>query len=273
MDKLSPAPLHGRPIRSLEVSGFVLTENVHRGRTRLPLHAHGNPYFCLVLQGIYTEYLGSKEVICKPSTLTYRSSGITHEDVLHEADCRVFVLEIHPRWIERLRENSLVLKNTLECFGGTLLQLCAQLNREFHRTDSAARLAIEGLALEVLAEAVRQSSTRLARTTPVWLKQAREMIVEHFPQTLTLVQIAAQVGVHPVHLATTFRQTYGVTVGEYVRKLRIEHACAELKGTIPLAAIALQAGFADQSHFSKVFKAYVGTTPARYRRNCSRLLS
>jgi AraC family transcriptional regulator len=274
MEKLPSGCLHGRVIKSLDVSGFVLTETAHRPRTRLPQHAHENAYFCFVLQGIYTEYYGTKEVTCKPSALTFRGSGVTHEDVLHEADCRVFVLEIPQRWIERLRdETSLVLKNTLEFFGGTLPQLFARLNREFHKTDSAARLAIEGLALEILAEAVRQSSTRLLRTTPPWLKQAREMIVEHFRETLTLAQIAAYVGVHPVHLATTFRQKYGVTIGECVRKLRIEHACAELKGTIPLAAIALQAGFADQSHFSKVFKSHVGTTPARYRTNCSRLLN
>ena len=101
---------------------------------------------------------------------------------------------------------------------------------------------------------------------PPWLRQAREIIVEHFSETLKLTQIAAEVGVHPVYLATAFRQKFGVTVGEFVRQLRIEHACAELiKGDLPLAAIALQAGFADQSHFSKVFKLYVGMTPHKYR--------
>ena len=92
------------------------------------------------------------------------------------------------------------------------------------------------------------------------------MIVEHFSETLKLAQIAAEVGVHPVYLATAFRQKFGVTIGEFVRKLRIEHACAELmKGDLPLTAIALQAGFVDQSHFSKVFKLYVGMTPHKYR--------
>jgi AraC family transcriptional regulator len=266
VEKLAPGCLHGRVIKSLEVSGFILTETAHRARTRLSQHAHENSYFCFVLQGVYTERYGRREVVCKPATLTFRGSGETHEDLLHDADCRVFVLEISPHWIERLRENSLILGGTLEFFGGALPQLSARLNREFHKTDNCAALAIEGLALEVLAEAARQSSTTLLRTTAPWLSQAREMIIEHFSETLTLAQVAAQVGVHPVHLATTFRQKYGITIGEFVRKLRIEHACAELiEGNLPLAAIALQAGFADQSHFSKVFKSYIGTTPARYR--------
>jgi AraC family transcriptional regulator len=159
-----------------------------------------------------------------------------------------------------------MLGSAFESYGGALTRLCARLNREFHKTDTAAKLAIEGLALELLAEAARQPCNGIGAAPP-WLRQAREMIVEYFPETFKLTQIAAEVRVHPVYLATAFRQKFGVTIGEFVRQLRIEHACAELvKGELSLASIALQAGFVDQSHFSKVFKLYVGTTPANYRR-------
>jgi len=175
------------------------------------------------------------------------------------------MLEISSGWIEKLRADSLALRITSEFCGGALPQLCARLYREVNKTDTAAKLAIEGLTLELLAEAARQPYKGI-RTAPLWLRQAREMIVEHFPEMLKLKQIAAEVGVHPVYLATAFRQKFGVTIGEFVRKLRIEHACAELmKGELPLTTIALQAGFADQSHFSKVFKLYLGMTPHKYR--------
>jgi len=220
-----------------------------------------------VQQGAYTEKYGKQEVVCKPSTLTFRGSGEEHEALVSDANVRLFVLEIYPRWIERLREDSLTLSSTSEFSCGALSQLSVRLYREFHRTDNASHLAIEGLALELLAEAARRPSTRM-RAAPPWLIQARDLIAEHYAETLTLTHIAAQVGVHPVHLATTFRQKYGVTIGEFVRKLRVEHACDKLirKG-LPLAVIALQAGFANQSHFSKVFKSYIGMTPAKYRRS------
>ncbi|MDQ5845739.1 MAG: AraC family transcriptional regulator [Acidobacteriota bacterium] len=266
IERLRPGSLHGRVTKSLGVADFILTESTFDPHSRLPRHAHENSYFCFVLQGAYTERYGNREVVCRPSALTFRSSSQTHEALVHGADTRVFVLEISAAWIERLRGDSLTLESAFEFYGGALTRLCARLNREFHKTDSAAKLAIEGLALELLAQAARQRSVAIGAPPP-WLKQAREMIVEHFPETLTLTQIAQEVGVHPVYLATAFRQKFGVTVGEFVRELRIEHACAELsKGDLPLAAIALQAGFVDQSHFSKVFKLYVGTTPANYRR-------
>lgn len=247
------------------MADFILTESAFDAHCRLPRHAHENSYFCFVLQGAYTERYGNREVICQPSTLGFRKSGETHEALVHGADTRVFVLEISLSWIEKLRVDSLALGSSAEFNARATSQLGARLNREFHQTDSAAKLAIEGLALELLAEAARQPSRRIG-VAPTWLRQAREMIREQFPEALRLGQIAAQVGVHPVYLATAFRQKFGVTIGEFVRQLRIEHACAEIvKGDLPLTAIALQAGFVDQSHFSKVFKLYMGMTPRKYR--------
>lgn len=264
-ENFQPSRLHGRVIKRRKVADFILTEAVHEAHSRWAPHAHENPYFCFVLQGVYTERYGRREVLCKPSTLTFRTSGQTHEDLLHDADCRIFVLELSPFWIEKLRADSIAFRCTSEFCGGTLPRLSARLNREFHKEDHAAELAIEGLALELLAEAARRPADGM-RATPAWLRKAREMLVENFPQRQSLSEIAAEVGVHPVYLATAFRQKYGVTIGEFVRKLRVEHACAELsKGELPLADIALHAGFVDQSHFSKVFKSYLGTTPARYR--------
>ena len=265
IERLRPGCLHGRVTKSLRVADFTLTESAFDPYSRLPRHAHENSYFCFVLHGAYTERYGNREVVCRPSALTFRASRQTHEALVHGADTRVFVLEISAQWIERLRADSLTLESKLEFYGGALTRLCARLNREFHKTDTAAKLAIEGLALELLAEAARQPSTGIGAAPP-WLRQAREMIVEHFSETLKLTQIAGEVGVHPVYLATAFRQKFGVTVGEFVRQIRIEHACAELiKGDLPLASIALQAGFADQSHFSKVFKLHMGMTPRKYR--------
>ena len=257
--------MHGHVTKSLAVADFILTEAAFAPHSRLPRHAHENSYFCFALEGAYTERYGKREVVCRPSALTFRSSAQTHEAVVHDAHTRVFVLEISTDWIERLRADSLRLENEFEFYGGSVSRLGARLNREFHKPDSAAKLAIEGLALELLAEAARQPSYGIG-AAPAWLRQAREMLVEHFSETLKLTQIAAEVGVHPVYLATAFRRKFGVTIGEFVRRLRIEHACAELKKEdLSLSAIALQAGFADQSHFSKVFKSYVGMTPREYR--------
>jgi AraC family transcriptional regulator len=78
--------------------------------------------------------------------------------------------------------------------------------------------------------------------------------------------VAQRVGVHPVHLARTFRRFYQTTFAGYVRHVRIEFARRELAASsASLSAIAAAAGFCDQSHFSRLFKQYTGVTPAEYR--------
>ena len=91
-----------------------------------------------------------------------------------------------------------------------------------------------------------------------------------FKRPIDLAEVAAACGVHPVHLARVFRQFYGVSPGEYLRGLRLDWAAAQLAlasagATHTLASLALQAGFSDQSHFTRAFKRHTGCTPAQYR--------
>ena len=139
--------------------------------------------------------------------------------------------------------------------------------QEFRQADAAAPLAVEGLLLELLAALSRSRIERLPAGTAPWLDETRDRLHADLANRPSLSQLAAAVGVHPVTLARAFRRTFGCTVGEYLRRLRIERAAELLvSGTQPLAEIALGAGFADQSHFSNVFRRRLGMSPSAFRR-------
>ncbi len=73
-------------------------------------------------------------------------------------------------------------------------------------------------------------------------------------------------GVHRVHLSREFRRHFSITVGEFLRRKRVEHACHLVSKTNePLADVAMTCGFSDQSHFSATFRRQVGLTPGRFR--------
>jgi AraC family transcriptional regulator len=102
---------------------------------------------------------------------------------------------------------------------------------------------------------------------PAWLRQAHELVRDQFTQPLSVSAIAGAVGVHPVHLARSFRRYYGAPIGDYVRSLRLEKARTLLSSTaLTLAEIAIGAGFYDQSHLARAFRRYLGMTPRQYRR-------
>jgi AraC family transcriptional regulator len=259
-----------RALRTFDASGFVLTEKRFPARARLVEHAHDHAYFCFVLAGRFTEANGRQAIDCAPSTLTFGPAGETHSNVFHEP-VQVLSVEIQPRWLERVAQESIALPQALSFHHGPLNGLARRLAHEFQRMDSGASLLLEALSLELLVAAARSTSIRPERSAPPWLERARELIHARFAERLTLDEIAAHAGVHPVHLATVFRRHFHCTIGDYVRDRRIEYASRELtRSRTPLAFVALDAGFSNQGHFSTAFKRTTGFTPAAYRKRFGR---
>ena len=267
LKKLAPGCSNGKVLKSLDNAGFVMTEIAYSANSRLSKHSHENAIFCFVLNGGYTEFDNNQELECKPSTLTFRPRGEIHEDKFHKLDVRVFTIEIPPVWIEKLRQDSGHLDRSNNFHGDSIARLPERIYREFRRMDTAANIIMEGLTLEMMAEASRRAAQKIEFKAPLWLNQAKDLLHARFTENLTLEQIAMEVNIHPVHLATVFRQKYYCTIGECIRQLRIEYASREIeRGKMPLANIALEAGFADQGHFSSTFKRLTGITPGTYRK-------
>jgi AraC family transcriptional regulator len=172
------------------------------------------------------------------------------------------------RRIQLLREMSPVFDRTVWVGKCSLSALGFRLHREFQIGDTSARLGMEGLSLELLGQLTREYLRDSDESRPPkWLRSIRDKLHADFQEPLTLCRLAETAQVHPVHLGRVFRRVYGLSVGDYLRQLRIEAASKALADTsIPLSQIALDAGFCAQSHFSTVFKQRTGVTPAQYRR-------
>jgi AraC family transcriptional regulator len=128
-------------------------------------------------------------------------------------------------------------------------------------------LMLEGLLLELLAAMSRDGTNRAESHPPRWLRQARDLLHAHFTESLSPDAVAAAVGVHPSHLMDGFRQHYHCTLGDYVRRLRVEYAAHLLAASeMPASQIAYAAGFADQSHFCRTFKQLTGMTPTQFQK-------
>lgn len=138
------------------------------------------------------------------------------------------------------------------------------MHEELRQPDRSTPLILSGLTLELLGWMSRAGARE--RRRPRWLATALEFIHAHLAVAVSLDEVARAAAVHPAHLTRVFREHLRCTIGEYSRKLRLDRACAALTGNdAPLAEIAYTAGFSDQSHFSRAFKAYTGMTPGQYR--------
>jgi AraC family transcriptional regulator len=264
--KLSEGRFPAEVVGGAKAAEFTLTETAYAARHRIPKHSHDRACFVVVLRGTFSEVYEGRRRACEPLMLIYRPPHETHWDHFDEQGARCLNVEVAEPWLRRVGAHSRALDDSADFRGGPFSQLAARLHREYRRMDEASALAIEGLLLEIVAEATRRSAPTPPRGRPRWLSRAEEMIRAQFREPLTLTDIAAAVGAHPVHLSAVFHKTYGCTVGEYVRRLRVEFASGELSASdAPIIKIALAAGFYDQSHFSRTFKRHTGSTPAAYR--------
>ncbi|HEV8598755.1 MAG TPA: AraC family transcriptional regulator [Gemmatimonadales bacterium] len=254
-------------LRHARVAGFTFTEGTHPADSVIPWHWHPHPTICYVLEGGFTEISGGTAVTCAPATVKFMPGGERHWDRFDCGPARGLLVEVAPEEIPALQPHAAVLDRRVHYHGGEVAELAFRLHRELCRMDSAASLAIEGLMLELLALASRRASEAASPRIARWLSEARDLIDTSLGSHLGVTGVAAAVGVHPVTLARAFRKTFGCTMGEYVRQRRIERAMELLRcSRLPLAEIAMANGFADQSHFSNLFRRKVGLTPSRYRR-------
>lgn len=261
----------GKVLSNRTISGIKLTEVAYNPGIVTSKHWHEQAGFCLVLRGAYTESYGKKILECAPQTVTFSPAGEEHLNRFHSAAAYCFLIDIETEWLKRVREFGVMLDCPLDFHKGLLVWLATRIYKEYNNADEASPLAIEALILEMLVEVSRGFKNTSERKPPRWLQQAKVFVEEHFSRKFSLDDVASNVGVHPIYLASEFRRHYQCTVGESVRRLRIEYVCRKLaESEISLVEIALAAGFSNQSHFSSVFKRMTGMTPATYRANALR---
>jgi AraC family transcriptional regulator len=266
--KLPAGEFFGKQSQSLEVMGFRLTESRYASGLKLPEHSHELAKFCFVISGDYLETIGHHTHARHPLTLTFHPPDTTHAEA-HNANGHHFLVEVQRGWLDYAREYAAPLDAPVEASNAAPVRIAMQLYHEFCHRDHLSPLSVQGLMLELLAETSRHSLPVATGKPPRWLEKIREELHERFQENLSLAELAESAGVHAVHLTRTFRKFHHCTIGDYLRRLRIEYASRQLSFTdAPLAEVASLAGFADQSHFTRLFKGHTGMSPKAYRDAC-----
>jgi AraC family transcriptional regulator len=248
-----------------------MVEVHHPPSARLPEHTHESAYFCLVLDGAYREQVGTSERVYRSFSFAFSPAAFQHRDEIGQRGGRFFTVELDARWTQNVEAlgphigTAPTEVRDARAFGALL-----QLHGEFCRARDAGRglddFTAEVLTSELIAHSLARSM-RTERQRPPWLGRVVECLDAHYADRVRVSAIAASAGVHPVYLARVFRRVYRCSMAEYQTGVRIRAACALLaKRDLTLAQIALQAGFADQSHFTRAFAATVRCPPGAFRR-------
>lgn len=259
---------NGEHRHAVAVRGFSLAEIVDRREAKIGRHSHAHAHFCFLLRGRYLTGARGVEGTCGPGTMLFHPAGVTHGDRFHP-DSRggsFLAVSIAPETMALAPSQGILIDHEAGFTVGELPALGIRLYRELRSPDEVSPLVIEGLALELLALAARETR-RAGESMPVWLASAYEMIRDCFRSRLTVRQIAETLDVDPLHLSRSFRRKFGCSPGELLRQCRVRHAAELLRSpNARLAEVALDSGFADQAQLTRTFKRVTGLTPGQYRK-------
>ena len=241
----------------------VVNRLVHTQPRALPSHAHQAGFVSLMLHGEYRETAGLSHFGYQPFSCVYHPPGMDHRDEVGQSGVTLLTLEFKPELFDAMDFDAVNLRPIIDLSGRRpAWELMDLYQRIF--SNAANDLDIESRAV-ALAFSIVKSSGRAPRNLRS-LQRAREYVHAHFADNLTLAQVARAAGVHPVYLGQIFRQEFGETLGEYLNRIRVRAAAGMLANSdLPLSAVALDLGFYDQSHFTRIFRQFTGATPGTFR--------
>lgn len=253
--------------RHFSFEELTLGLTTHGGSgTNLAPHVHEFQSAFVVLCGSYWEYQRGCLMRRDPGSVGLRVPGERHGRVLVQPGSQGLSITSHGVGLLAVLFERLT--SPREARGVELLRCALELQRAAAHADADASLTVTGLTYELISRAT-QSMGQLKRRPP-WLQDVEAYLREE-RRPASLDAIAQMIGRDPGYVARAFRTARGCTIGEFARRSRVERAAISLRKTDrPIAEIAAIEGFADQSHFARIFRAAFGVTPSEYRRTMAK---
>lgn len=244
----------------LSHNGLCVREQILAAGAELRGRHPGHVSTVVVLGGALTHapsHSAGSRLFCQPAGYPYRLHAVGE-------GARVLIICAEQDYLAQRIGHPLEAAFRLD--NDTVSVLGARVFEELSHPDAYASLHIEAAVLELFAYAFRTVRRSDPALVARWLRDVQAYLNEHFHEQPDVEALAKLAGVRATRLAEVFREKLGCSVGDYLRSRRLEFVVQRLASSqMPLSHVAVEAGFYDQSHLTRVFKRHTGMTPGRYR--------
>ena len=225
-------------------------------------HRHENCMLSYVLYGGNVESRKNQQIERTSGCVNFYHAHEPHQNIYKQFPAKHISVEICPDFLNKhqLQEGDLAkVSENNQRVGFTFTQILQEL-----LSNNQAVAQVEMLVLELISHHLHRKPVD---SHPHWLKIVREIIHDRWNEQVSLEEMALQAGVYPSSISKHFRKYFGCTLGDYTRQLKVTKAIERMQCTQEsLTEISYYCGFADQSHFIKVFRQITGFNPKNFRR-------
>ena len=260
-----------------EFRGFALSRSSYPAGTFLSRHYHEHTVLSFALRGGTAVSLARSTEWCDEGCVLFLVSGDAHANAYPQPAARLHVEVTLEFWTRAAGERA-----SCPASGAVrhpiALELQQAMSAAFLSADDLTGLALSLSLTDMIGVLCRsRRQTELfsgSANRESWLLRLRDFLDANCAEPIELSRLVQVTGRHPAHVSRAFRYQFGKSITQFVRERRVLRAANLLRhDQAPLAQIALQCGFCDQSHFTNVFRRYLGVTPSRLRSKTRDLVS
>jgi AraC family transcriptional regulator len=256
---MEPGVLDNSVVELVHASGATADLTSFAPDTLVAEHVHDFPYLSLHVLGSYSEQGDNGAAAIDGPAASFHPAGTTHSDAIGENGLSTVVISFDPAWLTHAVDSHVLPSQSTYWLGGAAARNASVLAR--HCLGQGRAAAMLDAIKDFLANANR-FSVRAAE--PAWMWRLRQLMQQC--EAASPDDLARSLGVSAPWLARAYRAHQGEGLADTLRRLRVEKAVGLLADTRqPLADIAGEAGFADQSHMNRVFQALLCRTPLQIR--------
>jgi AraC family transcriptional regulator len=273
MTSLNEQDWLGKAIARRSIGSFVFVQHLYPRFSERGPHRHPWLHLSIVQRGYYDRRLGKRVSNYRSGDVALLTTDESHTDS-YSLGTKCLHLVIPSDFETQLtRDFAGRGRAPIDPVHPINAAFSVALYREFKTSDGHSPFVIVSLLLDLVSRELGITTER-SRLRPPWLRVLLEYLEETSDQSWSLINIAQEIRVHPVYLCRAFSEHFGMTLGRYVRELRILRGwqLVSLGHGGKIAEIANETGFSDESHFSRAFKRVYKTPPGRYRQNTERLI-
>jgi AraC family transcriptional regulator len=225
-------------------------------------HYHQNPMICFVLKGGNIEKRNGVEFERVPGRVTFYHAGEVHQNIYKVFPSRGFNLALDNEFFRKYSLSETNIYSSLNRNHQPQLILY-KLYQELELKDDCSIQSAHMLLLSMISTC----DDIKKRQSPKWFLLILEILHDRWNENISLEELALASDVHPTTISKYFTIFLQCTFGDYVRKLRVQKSLTLIQQpSTSLSEIAYQCGFADQSHFIRIFKHHTGFLPKQFQK-------